>query len=83
MTSISVTQARSRLYQLISDVNMNSEPVTLTNNRGANCVLVSENDWRAIQETLYLNSVPGLAESILEADREAETGKIYDPDEEW
>ncbi|MCR5783936.1 MAG: type II toxin-antitoxin system Phd/YefM family antitoxin [Clostridia bacterium] len=83
MTSINVTQARSKLYQLISEVNMNSEPVTLTNNRGGNCVLVSESDWRAIQETLYLNSVPGMAESILEADREAETGKVYDPDEEW
>lgn len=83
MTAISITQARSNLYQILADVNNNSEPITLTNSRGKNGVLVSEDDWNAIQETLYLNSVPGMAESIHAAEIEAADGRIYDPDEEW
>lgn len=66
MTAINATKARENLYQLISDVNANSEPVTITNNRGKNAVLISEEDWKAIQETIYLNSIPGLSESIIQ-----------------
>ncbi len=65
MTAISVTKARDNIYQLISDVNENSAPVTITNNKGKNAVLIGEADWRAIEETLYLMSVPGMAESII------------------
>ena len=65
MTAISVTKARENIYQLISDVNENSVPVTITNNKGKNAVLIGEADWRAIEETLYLMSVPGMAESIV------------------
>lgn len=83
MVSISVTQARSNLYKIIADINANSEPVTLTNSRGKNAVLISEDDWNSIQETLYLNSIPGMSASIIEGDREAETGRVYDPSEEW
>lgn len=83
MTSISVTQARSNLYQLLAAVNMNSEPVTLTNSRGKNGVLISEDDWNAIQETLYLNSIPGMTESILAAAQETGEGSVYDPGEAW
>ena len=49
MTAISITQARSNLYKLVADVNANSQPVTITNNRGKNGVLISEDDWNAIQ----------------------------------
>ena len=83
MTTISITQARNNLYQLLSDVNTNSEPIILTNSRGKNGVLISEDDWNAIQETLYLNSIPGMVDSILQGDTEAETGSIYVEDEEW
>lgn len=65
MNAISVTKARENIYQLLTDVNVNSQPITITNTRGKNGVLISESDWNAIQETLYLNSVPGLAESIV------------------
>jgi len=65
MTAISVTKARENIYQLISDVNENSVPVTITNNKGKNAVLIGEADWRAIEETLYLMSIPGMAESIV------------------
>ena len=84
MTSINVTTARKNLYQLITDVNENSTPITITNSRGSNAVLISEEDWNALQETLYLNSVPGLSESIIAADQEAiSTRAVYDTDEEW
>ena len=66
MTAITATTARANLYRLIDQVNEESEPLTITGQRG-NAVLVGEDDWRAIQETLYLESVPGLAASIREA----------------
>ena len=65
MTSISITKVRANLYQTVSEVNESSQPITITNNRGKNAVLVGEEDWKAIQETLYLNSIPGLSQSIL------------------
>lgn len=66
MTSISVTNARKNIYQLLSDVNTNAQPVLITNTKGKNAVLISEDDWNAIQETLYLYSIPRMVDSILE-----------------
>ncbi len=66
MTAISVTKARENIYQILSEVNSSSQPITITNNRGKNAVLISEEDWNAIQETLYLTSIEGMAESIIE-----------------
>lgn len=65
MTTISATEARSKMYRLIDEISSNHEPVTITGKR-ANAVLISEDDWRAIQETLYLLSIPGMRESIRE-----------------
>ena len=70
MTSISITKARAKLNQIVSEVNESSQPITITNNRGKNAVLVGEEDWKAIQETLYLNSIPGLSQSILASKEE-------------
>lgn len=69
MTAVPATTARANIYRLIDQVNEESEPVTITGQRG-NAVLVGEDDWRAIQETLYLQAVPGMTESILEAREE-------------
>lgn len=66
MTAISVTKARENIYQILSEVNSSSQPITITNNRGKNGVLISEEDWNAIQETLYLTSIEGMAESIIQ-----------------
>ncbi len=63
MTSIPVTQARSKLYQLVDDAAASHVPVQITGKRSS-AVLVSEDDWRSIQETLYLLSIPGMRESI-------------------
>jgi antitoxin YefM len=65
MTSVTTTEARKRLYGLIDEVQETHEPVQITGKRG-NAVLVGEDDWRAVQETLYLVSIPGMRESILE-----------------
>ena len=84
MTSISITKVRANLYQTVSEVNESSRPITITNNRGKNAVLVGEEDWKAIQETLYLNSIPGMRQSIL-ASKEEDLSECtsYDPNEEW
>jgi len=65
VTSVSATDSRKRLYALIDEVGQSHEPLQLTGKRG-NAVLLSEEDWRAIQETLHLVSIPGMRESILE-----------------
>ena len=63
MERITVSQAREQLYRLLNDATAPREPVLITGKHGS-AVLVSEPDWRAIQETLYLLSIPGMRESI-------------------
>jgi len=63
MTSISATQARSNLYKLLDQASESHEPIQIISKR-SNAILVSEEDWRGIQETLYLVSIPGMRESI-------------------
>ena len=63
MTTLTVSQARIRLYQLLDQTSDLHEPVQITGRRHT-AVLVSEEDWRAIQETLHLLSIPGMRESI-------------------
>lgn len=65
MTSITATKARAEFYRLLEQVGQTHVPVQITGKRGS-AVLVSEEDWRSIQETLHLLSVPGMRESILE-----------------
>ena len=83
MTAISVTKARENLYQLISDVNTSNSAITITNNRGKNAVILSEDDWNAVQETLYLMSVPGLTESIIEGGKEAIDDCFSEDEVQW
>lgn len=65
MRSINITSARKELYSLVEAVNYDSVPVLITGKNG-NAVLISEEDWNAIQETLYLTSIPGMAESLIQ-----------------
>ena len=84
MTAINATTARKNLYQLIADVNDSRTPITITNMRGKNAVLISEDDWRAVEETLYLNAIPNMTQSILAADEEPLSEcTAYDPSEAW
>jgi antitoxin YefM len=64
MTTITATEARKGLYKLLDDVAGSHEPVQITGKRG-NAVLVSQEDWDSVQETLYLVSVPGMRDSII------------------
>ena len=69
MTTVNVTEARANLYKLIDDASASHEPVVITGKRG-NAVLLAEGDWNAINETLYLLSVPGMRASIVEGMQE-------------
>ena len=73
MTTLNVTEARANLYKLIDDTTVSHEPVVITGKRG-NAVLLAEDDWNAINETLHLLSVPGMRESILEGMQESIDG---------
>ena len=63
MPTLTATEARSKLYRLIDEVTSCHEPIVITGRRG-NAVLISEDDWRSIQETIYLLNIPGMRESI-------------------
>jgi len=69
MTTISATQARKNLYSLIDEANDSHQPIQITGKR-SNAVLLSESDWRAIQETLHLQAIPGMVDSIKQASEE-------------
>ena len=63
MTTLSATEARKCLYTLVDDVAASHDPVQIVGKRNS-AVLIAEEDWRAIQETLYLVSIPGMRKSI-------------------
>ena len=64
MTTLTATLARTKLYTLLDEVTKSHEPIQITGKRN-NGILVSEDDWRSIQETLHLTSIPGMKESII------------------
>ncbi len=65
MTAIKLKEARDRLGRLVDETAASHKPILIAGRR-AKAVLVAEEDWRAIQETLYLLSIPGMRESIRE-----------------
>ncbi len=65
MTTITASEARANLYRLIDEAASSHQPLLISGKRNK-AVLVSEEDWQAIQETLFLLSVPGMRESIRE-----------------
>ena len=64
MVTITATLARQTLYNLVDEVSLSHEPVQIAGKRNS-AVLISEDDWRSIQETLYLTSIPDMKESIV------------------
>ena len=64
MKSMTASEARAKLYRLVDEVAEGHEPVYITGKR-SDAVLVAAEDWSAVQETLYLLSIPGMRESIL------------------
>ena len=79
MTTLTVPEARANLYKLIDDTSLNHEPVIITGKRG-NAVLLAEDDWNAINETLHLLSVPGMRETILAGMQESIDGAATELD---
>ena len=65
MTTLTVSEARAKLYGLVDEVASEHKPITIKGKR-ASAILISEKDWEAIQETLFLTSIPGMRESIKE-----------------
>lgn len=63
MANYTATQARSNLYRLIDQVSKSHKPIHISG-KNASAVLISEEDWSAIQETLHLLSMPGMGKSI-------------------
>jgi antitoxin YefM len=63
MSTLTATEARKRLYTLVDDVAESHDPIQIVGKRNS-AVLLSEEDWRAIQETLYLTSIPKMRDSI-------------------
>ena len=83
MTSISVTALRQDIYNIINRVNEDCAPVSITNSRGKGAVLIGEDDWAAIEETLYLMSIPDMTEPILAGKAEPVENCIFEDDLEW
>jgi antitoxin YefM len=83
MGSITATAARKDLYNLIASVNENCTPITSTNTRGKGAVLVGEDEWAAIEETLYLSSIPGMAESLARGKSEPLEDCVSEGELEW
>ncbi len=65
MKTVPITQARNNLYKLLDETIISSEPIEILGKRG-NGILLSKQDWISIQETLYLLSIPGMRESLIE-----------------
>ena len=85
MSTINITNARANLFKLVSDVNIGFNPITIVNNKGKNAVLISEDEWKSIEETLFLSSIPKYVENInnIRNNENWDKAKEYQKDEEW
>ena len=65
MKTVTVAEAKNQIEELVNDTNDNHQPILLSGTE-RNAVLIAEEDWNSIQETLYLSSIPGMVDSIIE-----------------
>lgn len=83
MTSVTATAFRKDMYNIIAQTNENCAPIAITNSRGKGAVLVGEDEWAAIEETLYLMGIPGVAQSLVKG-RDASLDECVSEDElDW
>ncbi|HWQ79871.1 MAG TPA: type II toxin-antitoxin system Phd/YefM family antitoxin [Anaerovoracaceae bacterium] len=82
METYNVTGARANLYKLVDQVNEDHTPIQIQGKRG-DAVLISAEDWASIEETLYIMSVPGLAEDIIKSFEEPIETMEYADEVEW
>ena len=85
MNTINITNARNNLYKLVSDVNINHNPITIVNKKGKNAVLISEEKYKSMKETLYLSSIPNYVNNINDIRKHEnwKDTKEYTKGEEW
>ena len=85
MSTINITNARQNLFQLVADVNVGFNPITIVNNKGKNAVLISEDEWKNIEETLFLSSIPGLVDNInqIRKNEDWNNAEEFNVDEQW
>lgn len=83
MTSISATALRKNLYKTIDRVNEDCKPIAITNSKGKGAVLVGEDEWAAIEETLYLMGIPGMSESLIEGRDAPDSECVPESSLEW
>ena len=83
MKAINITKARADLFNIVESINENSVPIVLTNTKGKNVVLVGEDDWNSIQETIYLNSIQGMTTSLKEGMETSLKECIREEDVSW
>lgn len=82
MDILNASQARANLFKLLEQVNRDSKPCIITSGKGDG-VLISKDDWESIQETLYLQSIPGMKESIVEGIQTPLSECISEDELEW
>jgi prevent-host-death family protein len=82
MDIFSASQARANLFKLLEQVNQDSKPRIITSRRGDG-VLISKDDWESIQETLYLQSISGMRESITEGMNTPLSECVSEEELEW
>ena len=83
MRSITATALRQNIYQTIARVNADCEPILITNSKGKGAVLVGEDEWAAIEETLYLSGIPGMVESLESGKAEPLDACVSENELEW
>lgn len=83
MTSITATNLRKDIYRTIAQVNESCAPIMITSSKSKGAVLVGEDDWAAIEETLYLMGIPGMTESLLEGKNTSIEDCVAESDLDW
>lgn len=83
MTSITATALRQDIYNTIAKVNADCSPIAITNSKGKGAVLVGEDEWDAIEETLYLSTIPGVAASLQQGMADSLDDCVTEDQLEW
>lgn len=83
MATMTATTLRKDLYNAIERVNEDCVPIYIASSRGKGAVLIGEDDWASIEETLYLQSIPGITEGILSAREEPRETGLHLENVEW
>lgn len=85
MININITKARKNLSKIVDDVNVGFNPITIVSSNGKNAVLISEEEWKNIEETLYLSSIPGFVDKInnIRENENWDKTEEFSPNKEW